>query len=120
MPGKGAGCVPSQAGINTVPQKGAPGSPQEKSLIKDGVGSLVGTSRWLSTPVWGGPGASSEVVEQRVKLLVCVLGLAFTSFAFAGKYHHKRRTSVIPQTAPVFPLFWLAGTRSREGQESRT
>lgn len=33
---------------------------------------------------------------------MCVFGLALTSFAFAGKYHRKGRTSVIPQISPKF------------------
>lgn len=51
--------------------------------------------------MWGRPGAPAEVVEERVKLLVCVLGLSFALFALEGKYPSKGSTSVMPQISPI-------------------
>lgn len=52
--------------------------------------------------MWGRPGALAEVVEERVKILVCVLGLSFALFALEGKYPSKGSTAVMPQISPSF------------------
>lgn len=52
--------------------------------------------------MWGRSSAPAEVVEERVKLPVYVLGLASASFAFGGKYHRPGSTSVMPQISPAF------------------
>lgn len=52
--------------------------------------------------MWGRPGALAEVFEERVKLLVCVLGLASASFTLGGKYSTKGSVSVMPQISPSF------------------
>lgn len=83
--------------------------------------------------MWGRSSAPAEVVEERVKLPVYVLGLASASFAFGGKYHRPGSTSVMPQISPAFgncdvkmsqavtiPLLQVGETRGREGQESLT
>lgn len=52
--------------------------------------------------MWSRPGATAEVVEERVKLLVCALGLSFASFALEGKYPTKGSASAMPQISPSF------------------
>lgn len=61
----------------------------------------------LSTPVWGWPGRPAEIINERAKLPVCLLGLASASFSFGGKYHHPGSASVMPLIFPnVWKLWW--------------
>ena len=56
----------------------------------------------LSTPVWGWPGRPAEIINERAKLPVCLLGLASAFFSFGGKYHHPGSASVMPLIFPTF------------------